>query len=142
MSGQEVLELLRNLSEHWDEIGGRSAEKLEENYPDVSVDTVKCTNKEIWIANVPLSRIRAWVNRVRESLIAALESVGVDVPDDMGSMIGGDDALSWPADRHRYRLWMIPLVEMRDWPTDEIPTEVGALISERFARLRARDVTD
>jgi hypothetical protein len=146
MTGEHVLELLRNIAEHWDEVGGPSAEKLANSYPDFSADGIAFTNKEIWVGGlddgVPLSRIRAWLVRVRQALVAALTSAGVKVPDDMDSMIAGDDALAWPPDRRRYALWSVPIIDMEDWPTRELPSEVAALMAERFLRLRERDSAD
>ena len=64
MSGQEVLGLLRNLAEHYDEDGGPSADKLATDHPDVIPGVVEFTNKEIWIGGLPLSRIvRGWPER-------------------------------------------------------------------------------
>lgn len=34
MGGQDVLELMRNVSEHWDEEGGRSASALAKDHPE------------------------------------------------------------------------------------------------------------
>ena len=59
-----MLELMRNVSEHWDEEGGRSASALAEDYPNVSVGGIAYANKEIWIGGgdgVPISRILAWL---------------------------------------------------------------------------------
>ncbi|MBO0609882.1 hypothetical protein [Myceligenerans salitolerans] len=47
MAGEEVLELLRNIAEHWDEVGGRSAERLAADHPGVIVGAIIYTNKEI-----------------------------------------------------------------------------------------------
>lgn len=70
MGGQDVLELIRNVSEHWDEEGGRSATRLAEEHPEVSVSGIAYTSKEIWIgglSGVPISRIEAWLGRVRQA---------------------------------------------------------------------------
>jgi hypothetical protein len=67
MGDQDVLELLRNIAEHWDETGGRSERELDERYPTVTPDAVSYTNKEIWLGGpdgVPLSRVKAWLYRV------------------------------------------------------------------------------
>jgi hypothetical protein len=123
MRGEDALELLRNIVEHWDEVGGRSADELASAHPDVSIDAIEFTNKEIWVGGVPVSRIRVWLVRVRQALVAALASAGVDVSDDMESMVAGDDALDWPPNRRRYRLWGVPVIDMEDWPTDEMLLE-------------------
>jgi hypothetical protein len=86
MGGQDVLELMRNVSGHWDEEGGRSVSKLAEDHPDVSVGEIAYTNKEIWIGGldgVPISRIEAWLGRVRQSLVTCLTGVGIHVPEDL-----------------------------------------------------------
>lgn len=143
MTDDEVLELLRNVAEHWDEDGGRSITTLTEKHPDVLVDGVSFTNKEIWIGGkVPLSRIRAWLARVHHALVSSLESAGESVLDEMASLVAADDALSWPPDRLRYRYWSLPVVDEKDWPTTEMPPEVARLIQERFRGLRERDVAD
>ncbi|WIV57792.1 hypothetical protein [Amycolatopsis nalaikhensis] len=143
MADDDVLELLRNVAEHWDEDGGRSINTLTEKHPDVLVDGVSFTNKEIWIGGkVPLSRIRAWLPRVHHALVSSLEYAGELVRDDMASLVAGDDALSWPPGRLRYRYWRLPVVDVKDWPTTEMPPEVAHLIQERFRGLRERDVAD
>jgi hypothetical protein len=143
MTDEDVLELLRNVAEHWDEVGGRSINTLKDEYPDVKVDGITFTNKEVWIGGrVPLSRIRAWLPHVRYAFVSALESASESVLDDMASVIAGDDALSWPSDRLRYRFWQLPVIDGEDWPTTEMPPEVARLIRERFLSLRQRDVAE
>lgn len=146
ITGENVLELLRNVAEHWDERGGRSAEELARAHPDVSVDVISFTNKEIWVGGIkdgiPLSRIRAWLGRVRSALVTALEADGTEVPDDMASMVAGDDELQWPSDRRRYALWSVPTVDMKEWPTEAVSRKVTELLAERFRALRGRDATE
>ena len=45
MTDQGVFELLRNVAEHWDEVGGRSANKLASTYPTVSPRVTDYPNK-------------------------------------------------------------------------------------------------
>jgi hypothetical protein len=145
MTGEHVLELLRNVAEHWDEEGGRSDEKLNEVHPEVRVGEIEYTNKEIWVGGIPLSRIRAWLARVRGALRDALATADIEVPDDLASAVDGDDALPWPEDRRRYRLWAVPHVDMKDWgrPMPEDVTEaVNDLLAQRFLNLRRRDQSD
>lgn len=88
MGGQDVLELLRNVSEHWDEVGGRSASKLAADHPDLSVGGIAFTGKEIWIGGdggVPLSRTTAWLWRVWRALVTCLGYAGIEVPDDLNA---------------------------------------------------------
>lgn len=142
MGGQDVLELMRNVSEHWDEDGGRSADELAKDHPEVSVGGIAYTNKEIWIGGldgVPISRIQAWLRRVWQSLVTCLTGAGIDVPEDlMASRVEGDDELPWPAERLRYH-WSIPKVDEEDWPRKRMPPEVADLLAARFASLRSRD---
>ncbi|OLT40055.1 hypothetical protein BJF85_07020 [Saccharomonospora sp. CUA-673] len=143
MEGEDVLELLRNVVEHWDEDGGPSISKLTEQHPDVLVEGISFTNKEIWIGDtIPLSRIQAWLSRVGYAIVSSLESAGESVLDDMASFVTGDDALSWPPDRLRYRYWTLPAIDEQDWPRTDMPPEVAHLMGERFRRIRERDVAD
>jgi hypothetical protein len=145
MGGQDVLELMRNVSEHWDEEGGRSASALAGDYPEVIVGGIAYTNKEIWIGGldgVPISRIQAWLWRVWQALVTCLAGASVDVPEDlMASRVEGDDELPWPAERLRY-YWSIPKVDEKDWPRERMPPEVADLLARGFASLRSRDHLD
>ena len=145
MGGQDVPELIRNVSEHWDEEDGRSARKLAQDHPAVSVVGITCTDKEIWIGGldgVPISRIRAWLRRVWQSLVMCLTGVGIEVPEDlMESRVEGDDGLPWPAERLYYH-WSIPKMDEENWPRERMPPEVADLLAARFASLRSRDHLD
>lgn len=145
MTGEDVLELLRNVNEHWDEEGGRSVEELKVAHPDVRLGEIRYTNKEIWVGGVPLSRILAWLARVREALKEALTTAGIEVPDDLDSAVDGDDALPWPEDRRRYRLWAVPHIDMEDWgppPPEDMAGAVDDMLALRFLNLRRRDHAD
>jgi hypothetical protein len=145
MGGQNVMELLRNVSEHWDEVGGRSAKVLADKHPEVGLGELAYTNKEIWVGGldgVPISRIQAWLGRVWNSLVTCLIEAGIDVPEDlMGSRVEGDDDLSWPAERLRYH-WSISKVDEASWPRERMPPEIAELLAARFASLRSRDHLD
>jgi hypothetical protein len=145
MAGQDVLELMRNVSEHWDEEAGRSASALSKEHPTVSVGGIAYTNKEIWIGGldgVPISRIQAWLRRVWQSLLTCLTGAGIDVPEDlMASRVKGDDELPWPAERLRYH-WSISKVDEEDWPRKRVPPDVADILAARFASLRSRDDLD
>jgi hypothetical protein len=54
-------------------------------------------------------------------------------------MVYGDDDLAWPPERRRERLWQVPQLDMAEWPTKEMPTEVAELLQLRFRHLRLRD---
>jgi hypothetical protein len=145
MGDQDVLELLRNIAEHWDETGGRSERELDERYPTVTPDAVSYTNKEIWLGGpdgVPLSRVKAWLYRVELALRDCLSHEGAEVPDDwMVSRVPGDDDLPWPKERLRYH-WSIPHLPEKEWPREEMPEQVAQLLAERVIRLRDRDTKD
>lgn len=145
MGGQDVLALLRNVSEHWDEVGGRSARELAHQHPDVEVGGIAYTNKEVWIGGlegVPLSRITAWLYRMRSALVSSLAGSGFEVPKDLStSRIEGDDDLPWPPDRLNFH-WSLPTVEEEHWPREKMPPEVAEVLQHIFARRRARDYTD
>lgn len=144
MGGQDALELLRNVSEHWNELGGRSANRLTVAHPDIELGRIAFTNKEIWIGGtdgVPLSRITAWLLRVQRALEACLSDAGILVPNPSSSLIDGDDDLPWPPERLHFH-WSIPRVEEQNWPRDEMPEEVAQAMALIFARRRARDHTD
>jgi hypothetical protein len=145
MGDQDVLELLRNVAEHWDEVGGRSAETLASDHPAIDVGGIASTNKETWIGGgegVPLSRIQAWLGRVRTALVACLTDAGVDVPEDhRASQVEGDDDLPWPAER-LYFHWSIARVEAQEWPREPMPDDLAQALAMLFASRRARDHTD
>lgn len=145
MSDQAMLELLRNIAEHWDETGGHSELELADRYPTVKPEALAFTNKEVWIGGlhgVPLSRVKAWLYRVEEALRDRLGQQGDPVPEDwMASRASGDDDLPWPKERLHYH-WSIPRVPEQEWPREEMPEEVARPFAERFARLRARDSKD
>jgi hypothetical protein len=145
MGGADAVELMRNVSEHWDKVGGRSASALARDYPNVSVGGIAFTNKEIWIGGVdgvPISRILAWLERVRRSLATCLTDAGIAVPEDlMTSRVEGDDELPWPGERLRYH-WSIPKVAEENWPRERRPPDVVDLLATRFASLRSRDHLD
>jgi hypothetical protein len=81
---------------------------------------------------VPISRIQAWLRRVRQSLVTCLTGVGIDVPEDlMASRVEGDDELTWPAERLRYH-WSIPKVDEEDWRHKRMPPEVADPLNARL----------
>ena len=145
MGDLDVLKDLRDLTEHFDELEGRAAASLSVNHPDVLPDAFAHSSKEIWIGGhhgVPLSRVRAWLERVWIALCASLRTSGAEVPDDlMRSCVLGDDDLEWPAERLRYH-WSIPQLPEQEWPREDMPEPLARLIDARFRSLRERDVTD
>jgi len=145
MHGQEILELIRNVSEHFDERGGRSETTLATNHPRVLTNAITFTRQEVWLGGnhgVPLSRVQAWASRVNDRLLAALARSEVEVPASLAaSTVAGDDELEWPADRLHFG-WWLPTVDESEWPEGEIPHDILEIIAERFANLRARDNAD
>jgi len=145
MGDQDVLGLMRNVSEHWDEVGGRSASALAEDHPNIDMGGIAFTNKEIWLGGsegIPISRIQAWLRRVWQALVESLAGAGVEVPDDlMASRIERDDDLPWPPERLRYH-WSIACAEELDWPRERMPEGVADALALIFARRRARDHSD
>ena len=145
MGRQDVIELLRNVAEHWDELGGRSSDTLAADHPDISAGGIAFTGKEIWIGGergVPLSRITSWLWRVKSALVGCLAEAGILVPDDLSaSRLEGDDDLPWPPERLRFH-WSIPRVEERDWPREPVPDGVLDALAVLFANRRRRDPLD
>jgi hypothetical protein len=145
MARQHVLGLLRNVAEHWDEVGGRSVDELARDHADILVGAVVSTNKEVWIGGgrgVPLSRITAWLWRVHQALVANLTEAGVPLPEDFNaSVYQGDDELSWPTERLRFH-WSIPRVDEQEWPREPLPEGVRDALAQLFTNRRRRDPLD
>lgn len=145
MGRQDVLELLRNVAEHWDEVSGRSVSTLATDHRDIAVGGVAFTGKEIWIdgdRGVPVSRITAWLGLVSRELVACLADAGTEVPDDLNqSRFEGDDDLPWPAERLHFH-WPLPRVEEPDLPRELIPDEMLEALAMLFVNRRRRDHLD
>ncbi|AQP48707.1 MULTISPECIES: hypothetical protein [Tessaracoccus] len=122
MSGQELLHLMRNVSEHWEEAAGPSATKLA--LANVDHTTITFSGNQAWIGDgrdaIPMSRVHDWLERSREALVAALAGAGHDVPDETESNYAGDDELEWPLDRLRYH-WALPHIELEEWDGARFP---------------------
>ncbi len=145
MGDQEAVKALRDIFEHYDEVDGRSFRTLAAGFPNVNAEAFAYTNNEIWLGGlegVPLSRVRAWLYRIRVALVAALPAARVEVPHDLlASTVEGDDELAWPPERVHYGCW-IPHVDEPEWPRRGAPPGVAELMAERFRLLRARDIVD
>lgn len=132
-----ALKDLRDLTEHFDELGGRAATSLAANHPDVEPSAFATKGEETWIGGlhgVPLSRVRAWLERVWIAFCASLRTSGVDVPHDlMRSRVQGDDDLEWPAERLRYH-WSIPQLPEQKWPREETLEPIARRRSPGVAR--------
>lgn len=145
MDGQQVLKLLRDVSEHFDVADPWAGADLAKKHPEVTIGTIAYTTTEIWIGGlegIRLSHIQAWLERVEVALVRCLQGAGVDVPSDLtASRFEGDDALAWPPERLRYH-WSIPTPPESEWPRQEMPAEIADLLAKRSADLRARDPKD
>lgn len=139
MTDERLFELTRNIAEHWDEVGGRSADAFANEYPGRVPAQISATNKEVFVSDVPLSRVVAWLGRVNVALKQAIEDDDEHVSDDDASVVEGDDDLSWPPERRRERLWQVRQLDMDEWPTEEMPEEIAELLQRRFQHLRERD---
>jgi hypothetical protein len=143
MTDQRLLLLTRNIAEHWDEVGGRSADAFAKDYPGRTPGEMSATNKEVSVGGVPVSRVIAWLARVHDALMRAIEDATGDAhPALQKSMVDGDDALAWPPERRRERLWQVPQLDMEDWPTEEMPPKIAELMAMRFRNRRLRDGVD
>jgi hypothetical protein len=141
ITDQRLLHLTRNIAEHWDEVGGWSAEAFASEYPDRALGQISATNKEVFVSDVPLSRVVAWLSRVNRALTQAIEDADADAlpPEDDASAVSGDDDLAWPLERRRERLWQVPQLDMAEWPTEDMPVEITELMLQRFRNLRELD---
>jgi hypothetical protein len=145
MADSDLLQILRNVAEHFDEVGGWSREALARDWPGAQSGLVAFTNKEIWIGGetgVPLSRVQAWAARVSEALSQALGGVATAVQvNPLASRVEGDDELPWPEGRLWYG-WWLPTLDVSDWPAEEAPQELVETFAAVFARRRLRDPRD
>ena len=141
MTDQRLFHLARNITEHWDEVGGWSADAFADEYPDRGLGQISATNKEVFVSDVPLSRVTAWLARVNRALTQAIKDADPDAlpPSDDASAVSGDDDLAWPPERRRERLWQVPQLDMAEWPTEEMPTEIAEILQLKFQLLRERD---
>jgi hypothetical protein len=139
MTDQRLFHLTRNIVEHWDEVGGWSVDAFARDYPDRVLGQIGATSKEVFVSDVPLTRVIAWLGRVNRALTQTLVDAGQELPADDASIVSGDDDLPWPPERRRERLWQVPQLDMAEWPTEEMPAEIVELLHERFRSLRERD---
>jgi hypothetical protein len=141
MTDQRLFHLTRNITEHWDRVGGWSADAFETEYADRALGEIAATNKEVFVSDVPLSRVEAWLARVHRALTQAIVDADPAAlpPDDDASAMFGDDDLPWPPERRRERLWQVPQLDIEDWPTEELPPRVAEYLQGKFQRLRERD---
>lgn len=146
MIDQELLHLMRNVSEHWEEVGGPSARKLALACFDHTTTTF--ASNQAWIGGgkdaIPLARIHDWLERSRETLVAALTGAGHDVPDETESNYAGDDELGWPPERLRYH-WTLPHIEIEEWDGARFPPGAAKWSARKrigWLRAQASGATD
>lgn len=142
MTDQRLFHLTRNVAEHWDEVGGWSEAAFARDYPDRTLGQISVTNKEVYVSDVPVSRVIAWLARVKEALTQAIRDAGVDIPEDGASMVEGDDDRAWPPERRRERLWQVTQLDIEEWPREETPEKVAEYLQKRFQNRRERDGVD
>lgn len=134
LNDEEVLRLMRNTSEHWDQVGGPSVSRLNEIRPDYMATWH--TNKEIWIGGEggpALSHIHDWLIETRAAFTEAFAGVGETVAD-LDASFEGDDDLPWPVERLRYH-WSIPAIELEDWPAGRLPAGKSRLSPDELLAL-------
>ena len=141
MTDQRLFHLTRNVTEHFDNVGGWSEVAFANEYPDRGLGQIGVTSKELYVSDVPISRVIAWLERVKQALTQAIKDTDPDAlpPSDDASVVEGDDDLAWPAERRRERLWQVPQLDMADWPTEEMPPEVEEILQQKFRLRRLRD---
>lgn len=144
MTDQRLFHLTRNITEHFDKVGGWSEIAFANEYPDRGLGQIGVTSKEVYVSDVPVSRVIVWLARVREALIQAIKDTEPDAlpPGDEASMVSGDDDRAFPPERRRERLWQVPQLDMADWPTEEMPEEIAMILQEKFRLRRLRDGVD
>lgn len=118
-----------------------SADAFADEYPDRGLGQIGVTSKEVYVSDVPISRVIAWLGRANETFTQAIKDTDPDAlpPSDDASMILGDDDLAWPPERRRERLWQVPQLDMADWPAEQMPEEIANHLQEKFRLRRLRD---
>jgi hypothetical protein len=141
MTDQRLFHLTRNIVEHWDQVGGWSEIAFANEYPDRGLGQIGVTSKEVYVSDVPISRVIAWLARVNEALTKAIKDADPDAlpPSDEASTVIGDDDRPFPPERRRERLWQVPQLDMADWPTEEMPEAIAEHLREKFRLRRLRD---
>jgi hypothetical protein len=144
MTDQRLFHLTRNITEHFDNIGGWSEVAFANEYPDRGLGQISVTSKETYVSDVPISRVQVWLARANDALTEAIKDTDPDAlpPSDEASMVLGDDDVAFPPERRRERLWQVPQIEMDDWPTQDIPDAIAELVQQKFQLRRLRDGVD
>jgi hypothetical protein len=144
MTDQRLFHLTRNITEHFDRVDGWSEVAFANEYPDRGLGQIGVTSKETYVSDVPISRVLVWLVRVNDALTQAIKDADPAAlpPSDDASMIRGDDDVAFPPERRRERLWRVPQIDMEDWPTEEMPEEIAAILQEKFRLRRLRDGVD
>lgn len=88
--------------------GERELEALRvklEAYPPTLFELPMPDDEEVWLAGIPLTRIRVWLIDAGWCFRRALAEVGVVAPEPLASTVTDDDTYDWPSLRLRYRAW-------------------------------------
>lgn len=72
-------------------------------YPPLLFELPIPDDEEVWLAGIPLTRIKVWLIDARWCFHRALAEEGVGAPEPLSSTVPGDDNHDWPAQRLRYR---------------------------------------
>jgi hypothetical protein len=59
-----VLRLLRDIDEHWEQLDGRSLKEIRESRPEVAPGQMWRNNKHIWIGDVDTEELAGWLSDV------------------------------------------------------------------------------
>ncbi|MEB8342568.1 hypothetical protein [Streptomyces endophyticus] len=78
---EEMIRLLRNFHEHWEDPTGPSATRLLQQVPDAEPGRVMYTKNDVWFEGVSLEGIENWAFAVQRVLRDNAAAAGEDLPD-------------------------------------------------------------
>lgn len=78
----DLLRLLRNVDEHWEDPNGPSAAALRRDYPDITPGHVYYNTKDIWLGTVSLMSILEWVSKFDYAVRLAAAESGSPIEDE------------------------------------------------------------
>lgn len=118
-----IAKLLRNISEHYDELGGWSRENLSQDFPDVEVGLTAYTGKEVWIGGfegVTINDLCQWAESARDLLQAALASLtGDSAPEALDGLDTDSLELPFPPERVFWS-WQVGSEHASAWPSNRL----------------------
>ncbi|MUU73527.1 hypothetical protein [Pseudarthrobacter sp. GA104] len=118
-----------------------------EAYPPSLFELPMPDDEEVWLAGIPLTRIRVWLIDARWCFRRALAEAGVVAPEPLASTVPGDDIHDWPALRLRYRAWELEWQGEEELSgdeqraqeiMDEMDPVVESLLAEHLAEQEAK----